>query len=282
MNKIILFIILFTNLIGFAQDTLILKSGDTLQGKIISVDNNHNVHFKNNNGNTLLIAHNSIRQSDSAIADSTMKAKSWQRGYIVYKKSKDTLFGYTKIQTTRFNEPVKVWFRKDKEVKKGTLEFNGYPLPTSDTLHFFSYLNKKYKYMNYKDEASNTKKMFKTYIWGWAEILEQQGEIKLSRGFCNVRFSIGQYGGGRTGTPCVCLKKNDEPTLLLDDEIPFVPGLEQFLANGLSKKDQARLIEYISNYPELTMKWKDSVIKFGDVQKIVREYNQWAKNNNKQ
>ncbi|MBA3706019.1 MAG: hypothetical protein H0W84_09010, partial [Bacteroidetes bacterium] len=115
----------------------------------------------------------------------------WQPGYIVFKNSTDTLFGYTGVTETIDKKITKVWFRKDKNIKKGTLKFSEESFLSKDTLRFFTSGVKKFKYINYTDKNLSKKQHdYEKSVKGWVEMIDV-GAINLCLGFSSAGYRGG-------------------------------------------------------------------------------------------
>lgn len=222
------------------------------------------------------------------------KTQDWQPGYIVLKKSKDTLNGYLNIKKLTYGDSTydikKVWFRYNKDLKEGTLKFGG--AYQEDTLRYFGFEGKRFKFINYIDESFPAKWFqTKNRLTGWVQIIED-GKITLSKGFSiaenyNGSTIVPTGGGGtmmvgggssRNVLPMYCIKEGDAPTVLI-----AAPSISFFKKKGymeyeLDEKNKQHFINCINDNFELAEKLSNKKLLFGDIEDIVKEYNQWAKN----
>ena len=219
----------------------------------------------------------------------------WKIGRVMFKKKSDTLNGFLKVQQFASGNVKKVWFRENKDVKKGTLKIGGISYLKKDTLLYFDFGNNRYKYIDYEDESFPTKRFtLKNALIGWVEIITE-GAIDVYKGFAVYeRVDIGfpavltdgsalgiGTSGGTTTIPTYCLKRDFAPMILIAAP-PIVVFEKNYMLYEVDDKNKAHFISYIDAYTELAEKIQKMKLTFGDIENIVREYNEWAKNNNTQ
>ncbi|MBA3706735.1 MAG: hypothetical protein H0W84_12790, partial [Bacteroidetes bacterium] len=89
-------------------------------------------------------------------------------------------------------------------------------------------------------------------------------------------------GGGKIEeivVPIYCLKKGDAPTILIVNW-PVRHGGADYMKYQIGKEQIAYLITLINDYKELVkLVEPKQVLEFGEVEKVVKKYNEWAKNN---
>lgn len=223
------------------------------------------------------------------------KGDNWKLGYVVLKDESDTLKGYLKINESDFGHVEGVWFRKNKDVKKGTLKIGGNYEPKS-TFRFFGFDDKRYKYFNFTDDSIPTERFIerKNSLSGWVEIIAD-GPINICKGFSVKERNYGvmvPLAGAAAGTmmtggadniyiPMYCLKKGKTPTALI-----AAPAISYFKGSDIMKyllddRNKDHLIHYLSDYFLLAQKIKNSRVLFGDIEGFITEYNTWAKENSK-
>lgn len=242
---------------------------------------------------TLSFAYNTI-SDDSRAGSLNTYPEDWLPGCVVFKRSTDTLVGYLKMKSTPFGCIEKVWFRKNKEVKKGTIKIGGIFFARQDTLQYFEVANTRYKYINITDETMPAKRFFQSQssLTGWVEIIEK-GSIILCKGYSvsesyNGGMMAPTSGGGMmmTGggsskryTPMYYLKKRSGPMALIAS--PTIGILDSdIMLYKIDERNKDHFVDFISNYPELAERVKNKELLFGEIEKIVSEYNNWAKSDN--
>jgi len=251
------------------------------------------------------------KQLDVLQNKSVDEMESWQKGYVIFKNSKDTVYGYLDVKLLDYYEIVKVKFRRDKDVKKGTIMvnllitmFSAGVGPGSDTIRFLGFGGKNYKWMNYTDTASAIKKKEQATQTGWAEILEQGSRIRLSKGVCNVHYSsspagiagaglsvmsggMPAMGGGapvRNCKPCMGLRKQDGSSILLKDDNRIICfnidkenrlkcTNEKFLSDTLNYTNGNRLLSFLGDDKALVEKWGYRYLTYRDILLLVKDYN---------
>lgn len=239
----------------------------------------------------MLLAQN----DDDIYVTSSTNENEWQQGYVVFRKHLDTLKGYLNIKVATTEDIKKIWFRKDKEVRKGTLKIGGDFNMPPDTLIYFGTANKNYKYVDYTDNTIPTKRFFqsKNSIAGWMEVIEN-GAIDIMKGFSVNIYSTGgamvPAGGGggmmtggssKTVTPMYYLKKANSPAVLIAAPSISIFRADYYMSYKIDGRNKDHFINVISDYSELAEKIKNKDLQFKEIESIVREYNQWVINNNK-
>ena len=165
-----------------------------------------------------------------------------------------------------------------------------------DTLRYFSVANKHYRYFNYTDDSIPTKRLLqsKNSLTGWVELIEE-GPINISKGFAErISYNGGgmmpvagggmaPMGGGTsvTYTPIYCLKKGNEPTVLIAASSYSIFRGDNISSYEVDDRNKKHFVHYISAYSELSKKVENKKLLFGEIEQIVSEYNNWAKSNNK-
>ncbi|MES2139749.1 MAG: hypothetical protein V4511_08555 [Bacteroidota bacterium] len=248
MNKFVLLLLFFTPFLCEAQQMLILKSGDTLHGEIVSTDEESAIiHFKKSNGKTVSIARSLLKHPDEVPvveAKEKIKVKGWQEGYIIKREHGDTLWGLVKKNTAMgFVESVD-FKPSDKEKKK--------PF-RADSIIGFKYEHIVYNYFD---------------CCGWSELIAH-GKIDMYRGFI-VKYK----GMGLTTVEnFIFNKKGNEKIIERDEAIKLLSG-------GILKNDvKAGFYYYFSDNPELMIELQNENFKYRDLINLVERYNEWAKNN---
>jgi hypothetical protein len=186
------------------------------------------------------------------------------------------------LKTTSFGYISEVWFRKNEDEDNGTLKIADMPsmfklsLP-QDTLRYFGTAKKKYKYINYTDEYTPTKKFkFKNSITGWVEIIEE-GSMDIFRGFA-FHINVSPNGGSvKVYTPMYCLKKDNTHMVLIAGPNIAWHTSKKFMLFKVDNINKEHFMDYISDYPELAEVVKNQRLLFWNIEKNVKEYNSWAR-----
>jgi hypothetical protein len=146
-----------------------------------------------------------------------------------------------------------------------------------DTLRYFGTAKKKYKYINYTDEYTPTKKFkFKNSITGWVEIIEE-GSMDIFRGFA-FHINVSPNGGSvKVYTPMYCLKKDNTHMVLIAGPNIAWHTSKKFMLFKVDNINKEHFMDYISDYPELAEVVKNQRLLFWNIEKNVKEYNSWAR-----
>jgi hypothetical protein len=216
----------------------------------------------------------------------------WEPGYIVLKGRLDTLKGYLNIKTTTSDYIKKVWFRKDKDSRKGMIKIGGAAGEDMSVLIYWGIAKHRYKYIESKD-VTFSPKQFQSQLdmKGWVEILEENNFVTIFKGFAiDVSYNSGMMmptggpGGGMMMTgggfqknyiPMYYLKKADHSSILI-----LAPS-SLFKGDKINDENKNYFIGFISDDTALADKLKNTKLLFGDIERYVREYNEWAKNSSK-
>lgn len=248
INKFVLILLFFTPFFCKAQQMLILKSGDTLHGEVVSTEEEGAIiHFKNNNGKTVTIARSLIKQQDKVLvveSQEKKKVKGWQEGYIIKREHGDTLRGLVKKNTV--NGLVEwIDFKPSEDGKKKPFR--------ADSIIGFKYAHLVYNYFD---------------CCGWPEPIAH-GTIDMYRG------SVVKYKGMQLTTveSFIFKKKGDEKIIERDEAIKHLSG-------GILRNDiKGGFYYYFGDNPELMAELKNENFKYRDLINLVERYNEWAKNN---
>jgi hypothetical protein len=207
------------------------------------------------------------------LASDTTESK-WQKGYIVLKTSPDTIRGYLQVKFSRFDQATKVKFRPDPEKRKGTLfvTVNNINNISADTIKYFGFQSKHYKFLNYGDFIIQAKN---NSIHSWVEIIERE-PMEISKG-----FHIGMRGNGSnaqdTYTPAYYLhKSNSPPVIIAAPTIELIRG-HDYLSYEIDEKNKMHLVSYLSENEELAESVRHKRLLFGDVEGYVSTFNIWER-----
>lgn len=212
------------------------------------------------------------------------KETEWQPGYIVLKKHSDTLKGYLNIITTDLGYIKKIFFRKEKAEKKGTLKFGDHLPLSKDTLRFFGMGEKRYYYLSQIDDSIPAKNILqqRNNIQDWVQLLEE-GTVTISFGFSLMKqplLSAADTGVVSNGVntiykPLYCLKKKNKPVVLIAGYSNSIIHGNDLNAYKVDDRNKKQLIQVIADYKELAEKLTKEKLFFKDVEKYVKEYNAW-------
>lgn len=211
----------------------------------------------------------------------------YQKGYVIYKNTKDTTYGYVKIITNKAGYLINAKFLINMEMEEDSAVTITDIVQSKDTFRFFGTLTKHYKYFNTIDTTFHARKFYeyKNKFKGWAE-LREQGAINLYLGDkLDVVGGVGTgmmlpSGGGMTHvggggyytdqTPVYLLKRGNKPSKIIIS----------FSAPIIHERYKNHFINCINDYPELVEKVKrKQPLLCGDIEEFIREYNVWANNN---
>ncbi|MDF2435814.1 MAG: hypothetical protein K0Q95_190 [Bacteroidota bacterium] len=210
------------------------------------------------------------------------QSSSWEKGYIFLKGRKDTLTGFVSIQTTKCGYLDKIRFCTDTMNNSGGF-MTTCDKPDMDTLRFFGFGERKFKYFNFTDKTVPKTIKGKVFLVGWVEILETAA-VNISVGFSVRQFlspllniSHASNSMVKTFTPMYCLKKGALPTILISS-----PPISDFNNNypeyKVHEDYKQHLISYLSDRPAIAEKIKaKEPLLFKDVEMFVHEYNEMAK-----
>lgn len=254
MNKFVLIILFFVPFFCRAQKMLILKSGDTLHGEIVSTDEeNAIIHFKNSNGKTVSISRTLVKYPDKVPvveAQEKKKIKGWQEGYIIKREHGDTLLGLVKKNMVMgFVEWVD--FKPSEKEKKKPFR--------ADSIIGFKYENIVYNYFD---------------CCGWSELLAH-GKIDMYRGFIVKLKQSGYSGFGPNTVESFIFKKKggDEKIIEREEAIKHLSG-------GILRNDiKGGFYYYFGDNAELMAELNNENFKYRELINLVERYNEWAKNN---
>jgi hypothetical protein len=221
----------------------------------------------------------------------------WEPGYIIFNGQTDTLKGYIHIKRSNIGYLKNVKFRKTMESKKEMINFSNYP---KDTLSFFGTTHKNYKFVNFMDKTLWVQPV--NSIEGWVEVISK-GAINICKGFSITRktFQYGYPSGpliqgssngpttqGSFNSPTMQgSRKVYTPVYILNKDYTtsiIIAGTEVTIFNGndisryhIDHSYKNHLATILEDNPELKAKIRVDNLLFGDVEKIILEYNQWAK-----
>lgn len=213
--------------------------------------------------------------------------ETFQRGYIVLKDQKDTLWGQILFVTKKIGYIEKVKFQKE-----GSKKVSKYAAPWKSELRYFGTTEKRCRYVNWTDDSIPTG-IFKNppAISDWVTLVED-GAIKLSLGFM-VDFKYENTGGmmvdskgmmlpvgGRSTKmylPVYCLKKGDRPLALIRSKWSSQAREDDVLSYELDWRTKDYFLK-LMDAPELLAISNNDVFHLYNVLQIVQEYNKRHKN----
>jgi hypothetical protein len=205
----------------------------------------------------------------------------WEKGYLVFKGQKDTIKGFTSIQTTEFGYLHSIWFCTDTMNNKNSFSISTEKVDM-DTVRFLGFEKRNFKYFNYTDKTVPKSIRGNVFLVGWVEIIEK-GAINISLGFStreylSPTFKINnpQNPMVKTFTPMYCLKKGSLPTILIATSTitDFNTAFTSYKVNDEYKQ---HFISYLSDDTELVEKIRTKELLFSDIEVYVKEYNKRVK-----
>jgi hypothetical protein len=187
----------------------------------------------------------------------------WNYGYVILKNGTEKTYGFIKTKGTSDIKAVK--FRKDLHKSKNTLKAY-----KSDTIQYFGYCDKNYKWVNYTD----TNYRIKIHVIGWIPIKEQ-GKITL----CSVPYKLLPTKDSSASSTTISweLKKKLPTMYYLNKELEKdILLLDEFVNDDsvLSVSSKNNLLSLIADNVDLYKQWMSEKITITNVPKIVHLYNE--------
>jgi hypothetical protein len=182
---------------------------------------------------------------DQLALDTSLNLKDWHLGYLTFKNSKDTLFGWVKQDRWKGSPYEKIVFKK-----RADQPFDTFIL---DSLKSYKWGSITYKYFAYS---------------GYSKLLHS-GAIDIYKGYLQGNYP-------NYAPDCIVLKKGISKAKFISSNDAY--GVKTvFYQGGILKKEAKYDIrEYISDNPELLIALGKEAFRFEDIEESIVKYNNWA------
>ncbi|MDF2436061.1 MAG: hypothetical protein K0Q95_437 [Bacteroidota bacterium] len=191
---------------------------------------------------------------DQYALDTSSEKKDWHIGFLTFKNSPDTLFGWVKEDRWKGSLYEKMVFKKRMELPFETF--------VKDSLKSYQWGKQYFKYFR----SSNFSKLI------------VHGPIDLYLG--SATFQAGGNYYSEKPIDCLVLKKGKEPAVFIRVDETQGGHMSNHIGGILKDKTKARIEPLISDNAELLAQLHKKDFSYGQIQGLIENYNKWVEEKN--